>query len=361
MSAAAGEIVAPESESEVRAIVAEAAANGTRLAVSGGVEPVAEDRLTLSLAALDEVVEHAAGDQTFTCAAGCRLATLDAAAATRRQRIGLEPSVRHLTTVGGTVAGAREGFIAARFGPVRDQVLGLRVVTPAGELATFGGRVVKNVTGYDGVRLFTGSRGRLGIITQTTLRLRPVPVATLTLVVERGSAAEAVDAALRLRTAPTSHSGLVAAGGTAVADGHGPWLAAVRYEGSDGALDDAARGARSTLGEVHVLDEDDALEQWRGLTDLGAAGSWVTRIRSRPSRLALDVEHLEATAKAPTGCVLDVGTGGLTFVLPEPCDAVAAAVAELSPAAGAANDVITRRLTERLDPAGILSAGVAPA
>ena len=361
MSLARGQVVVPASEAEVCAIVADAAASGLGLAVSGGAEPVAGDRLTLSLAAMDEVVEHAAGDQTFTCAAGCRLATLDAAAATRRQRIGLEPSLRDLTTVGGAVAGAREGFIAARFGPVRDQVLGLRVVTPTGEVATFGGRVVKNVTGYDGVRLLTGSRGRLGIVTQATLRLRPVPVATLTLVVERDSAAAAVDAALRLRDTPTSLSALAAAGGTAVADGHGPWLTAVRYEGSDGALDDATRRARTALGEVHVLDEDDALEHWRGLTDFGSTGAWLARFRSRPSRMALDVGRLEAAAEAPSGCVLDIGAGRLAFALPESTAAVAGVAAELSPAAAAGNAAITRRLTGRLDPAGILSPGAEPA
>lgn len=356
MSDRRGELVIPRDEESVAALLAECAARGHGVVVSAGKEPRGDDRVTLSPAALDAVDEHAAGDQTLTCGAGLTVAALDGIVAPAAQRLGLEPPQRRRATVGGVVAAAREGFIGVRFGRVRDQVLGLRVVTARGEVAVFGGRVVKNVTGYDAVRLLTGSRGVLGVITQATLRLRPLPPGVVTVVVERDSPAAAVDAALVLRAAPTSLSALAVAGGTAVASGRGPWLAAARYEGSPGALEDAVSRARRALGDAHTQEETESADRWRELTDFAPTRPVRFAMHARPSRLAHAAGRLEDAAEAAFGCVADVGCGRLEVTLDEPDDAVERLVARMTPPPSPIALEIERRLAERVDPAGILGA-----
>lgn len=136
----------------------------------------------LDMAPLTGVVEHVPGDLTITARAGTTLDALHRAADAHGQWLPLDPFGSDAGTIGATIATASMGPLATGFGGPRDQVLGVEFVTGDGAIVRGGGRVVKNVAGFDLVRLVTGAWGTIGAITEVTLRLRARPEEDVTLV-----------------------------------------------------------------------------------------------------------------------------------------------------------------------------------
>ena len=181
-------VVAPASVDDVRSAVRDAMRDETPLHILGaGSWPAAgapiEASRTLSLAALRGVIAYVPGDLTITAWAGTSLAELAHETAAHGQWLGLDPAGDRQGTIGATIATASCGPLAHAFGTPRDLVLGLDAVTGYGDSVRPGGRVVKNVAGFDLVRLYTGSWGTLGPITSVTLRLRALPVHDVTLAI----------------------------------------------------------------------------------------------------------------------------------------------------------------------------------
>jgi glycolate oxidase FAD binding subunit len=137
--------------------------------------------LILSTHRLNRVVEHAWGDMTATVEAGCTFQRLQQTLAEHGQRLALDPLWPDQATIGGILATNDSGPLRIRFGSLRDLVIGITLALPDGTLAKSGGKVVKNVAGYDLPKLATGSLGTLGIITQAIFRLHPVPRESRTL------------------------------------------------------------------------------------------------------------------------------------------------------------------------------------
>ena len=137
--------------------------------------------LVVSTRYLNRLLEHEAGDLTVTVEAGIRLSALNERLAEHGQMLALDPPGD--PTVGAAIAGDLFGPRAYRYGRVRDLVLGVTVVLADGTIANAGGKVVKNVAGYDLAKLFCGSHGRLGLIARASLRLHPRPEASRTLAV----------------------------------------------------------------------------------------------------------------------------------------------------------------------------------
>jgi glycolate oxidase FAD binding subunit len=131
--------------------------------------------LVLSLEKLDALVEHDDANLTATVQAGMRLASFQQVLARQHQFLALDPPRPAEATIGGVVAANTNGPRRMHYGGVRDQVIGMRSVLATGEQVKFGGKVVKNVAGYDMCKLFTGSLGTLGVITEVTFRMAPVP------------------------------------------------------------------------------------------------------------------------------------------------------------------------------------------
>lgn len=140
-------------------------------------------QLIVTTQRLNQIVDHARGDLTVTAQAGLTLQALQAELAQYNQFLPLDPAYGATATLGGIVATADAGSWRQRYGGVRDLVLGLSFVRADGAIAKAGGRVVKNVAGYDLMKLFAGSYGTLGILTEITFRLYPLPEAAQTLVV----------------------------------------------------------------------------------------------------------------------------------------------------------------------------------
>ncbi len=151
--------------------------NGSKLTWGGLGKDI---QLVISTQKCDRIIEHAVGDLTVTAEAGMKLADLQAQLRSHNQFLPIDPSHGD-ATLGGIVATADTGSWRQRYGGVRDLLLGLSFVRADGEIAKAGGRVVKNVAGYDLMKLFTGAYGTLGIITQLTFRTFPLIATSQTL------------------------------------------------------------------------------------------------------------------------------------------------------------------------------------
>lgn len=145
---------------------------GTKL---GWGNPPAACDLVLSTARLNRVLEYAWADMTVIVEAGCRVADLQKTLAEHGQRLALDPLWPERATIGGILSTNDSGTLRARYGSLRDLIIGTTVALPDGTLAKSGGKVVKNVAGYDLAKLFTGAMGTLGVIVQAIFRLHPLP------------------------------------------------------------------------------------------------------------------------------------------------------------------------------------------
>ncbi|MGA8233208.1 MAG: FAD-binding oxidoreductase [Candidatus Acidiferrales bacterium] len=129
----------------------------------------------LSTRRLIRILEHAWGDLTLSVEAGCTVAQVQAALAKHRQRLAIDPLWPERATIGGILAANDSGILRTRFGSLRDLIIGITIALPSGVLARSGGKVVKNVAGYDLPKLNTGALGTLGVITQAVFRLHGLP------------------------------------------------------------------------------------------------------------------------------------------------------------------------------------------
>ena len=131
--------------------------------------------VTLSTKKLNRVLEHAWADLTVTVEAGCTIAELQRTLAQHGQRLAIDPFLSEQATVGGVLSANDTGALRLRYGGLRDLVIGTTIALADGTLAMSGGKVVKNVAGYDLSKLLTGAMGTLGVITQANFRLHPLP------------------------------------------------------------------------------------------------------------------------------------------------------------------------------------------
>jgi glycolate oxidase FAD binding subunit len=198
-----GAVAFPESIAELRDAVGAATAADLAVLPAGhgrhldtGMPPAALD-CAISTARLARIIEHAATDMTITVEAGARVVDVQNTLLAARQWLPLDPPVPSSTTIGGLIAANLSGPLRYSQGGVRDLVLGLRAVRADGRLISSGGRVVKNVAGYDLHKAFAGSHGTLGVIAEATFKVRPRPELLRTLALacpSLGAAQPLVDA-----------------------------------------------------------------------------------------------------------------------------------------------------------------------
>ncbi|MBW4653301.1 MAG: FAD-binding oxidoreductase [Kaiparowitsia implicata GSE-PSE-MK54-09C] len=184
---------------------------GSKLSWGGLAQDV---QVVLSTQRLNRVLDHAVGDMTVTAEAGMPLAVLQQTLARQGQWLPLNPFYGDRTSLGGMVATGDAGSLRQRYGTVRDLLIGLSLVRADGQVAKAGGRVVKNVAGYDLMKLLTGSWGTLGLLTQLTFRTYPLPETSRTVVVTGSAEAIALlgQALLASSLTPTDAEWVVAPG-----------------------------------------------------------------------------------------------------------------------------------------------------
>jgi glycolate oxidase FAD binding subunit len=192
-------VASPASVAEASAVMRAAAAEGMAVVPRGTGSrldwgsPPARCDLVVDTGRMNQVLEHTAGDQVVQVQAGVRLDQLARVLAQAGQRLALDPP-SGAGTVGGVLATGAAGPLRLRYGTGRDLLIGITVVRADGTVARSGGKVVKNVAGYDLGKLFAGSYGTLGLIAEATFRLHPAPGAACYVTLDCADA-EAADAA----------------------------------------------------------------------------------------------------------------------------------------------------------------------
>lgn len=306
--------VTPRSVAEVAEVMRGAAAAGALVRVAGAgtkpewTPPAAPD-LVVRLAGLNRILDHAAGDMVVQVRAGVRLRDLATVVAGAGQRLAVDmPSyddgtVLDTGTVGGALAVGTSGPLRLRYGRPRDLVLGVTIVRADGVVASSGGRVVKNVAGYDLGKLVTGSFGTLGIIVAATLRLHPIPAAV------RYVSAEAPDPATAYGRAQAILDSQLAPDAVEVdRPVAGPLAVVARFEGTpDGVATRAAEAAAMVDGSV-----TGAPPAWFGRWPGDPSGTLV-EATFPPSRL---VAALDAAGAAGVPARGSAGVAQLRFALP---------------------------------------------
>lgn len=189
----------PETQSDVVEALRAAASDQRTVVPHGGrsklgwAAPATSADIALDLCGLSRIIDHAAGDLIVVAEAGVRLSDLQARVASAGQVLALDPAESN-ATLGGLVSANASGPRRLRYGTARDLLIGITVALPDGTLASAGGRVVKNVAGYDIGKLFIGAHGSLGAVVSTTWRLHPKPPtgAVVDIAVERCAEASAI-------------------------------------------------------------------------------------------------------------------------------------------------------------------------
>jgi len=247
---------------------------GTKLGWPPAAPPETRE---LSTARLTQIVEHNAGDLTAVLEAGVPLAEAQALFAKAGQRLALDPPDGG-ATIGGVVASGDTGPLRGRYGGPRDLVVGMRVALSDGTLAKSGGKVIKNVAGYDLAKLFGGSFGTLGAIVEVSVRLHPIAPDTATVVGEARDPDELARGAAAIGQSPLEHHGI----DVAWRGGKGRVLA--RFAGaSPRPQAEAAEKLISAEGlATEIADADEPLwEEQRA----AQRGPLVVKVSSLPTRL----------------------------------------------------------------------------
>lgn len=273
--------------------IAHARATQTPLRIRGGGSWLRAGRPCdgelLNVGALTGVIDYEPGDLTLTAYAGTTLQELDRITGAERQWLALDPHAAPDATLGATIATASDGPLANTFGRVRDLVLGLECITGAGERVRAGGRVVKNVAGFDLVRLHTGAWGTLGVITEVTMRLRARPEQDRVFVICTDDRSSLEHRLAPLADLPIAPLALELVNATlAAALGLEPRLALLVRLGGNAERVHAQRAALDALGDVVEVGH----ETLRALTAAEPADHLVARVTHERSRLTDTWRHV---------------------------------------------------------------------
>ncbi|MDX6692317.1 MAG: glycolate oxidase binding subunit [Solirubrobacteraceae bacterium] len=377
--------VRPTSAAEAAKALATAAAAEQTVRIAGGGtrrgwgHVIALADVELSTAGLDEIVEHNEGDLTAVLGAGVPLARAQAAFAKAGQMLAVDPPLGagEAATVGGTVATADSGPYRHRYHALRDLVIGVAVALPDGSVARAGGKVIKNVAGYDLAKLMTGAFGTLGVICEISVRLHPQPAATATVRAPGEDPALLARAAAALAHRPLEPLALdldYTRGSGAVLARFGGRTAAEQAAGAAGVLREAG------LETADVLEDDDALWERQRMGQRAASGGAVVRVAATPRRLATVLGAGEAVG-ARVIARAAIGTAWVTLPADEPAK-LALAIDELrariAPSPATVLDApelvrqsldpwgtlppatveLMRRVKERFDPLGTCNPGL---
>jgi glycolate oxidase FAD binding subunit len=339
----------------------------------GGTKPWGpqSDGTVLETGGLNRILEHNVGDFTAVLEAGVTVADAQAAFAAEGQMLALDPPLGagDAATIGGLVATADSGPLRHRYGGVRDLVVGTTVVLSDGTVAKSGGKVIKNVAGYDLAKLYAGSFGTLGLIATISVRLHPAPTTTATARATGQDPGELATAAARLAGLPLEADAL----DVAWAQGRGAVL--VRFGGAAAPRQAEAAAARlrdAGLADADVVGDDDEL--WAAQrARQRAPGGVVVKVAGVMSELgdvlrAADAEGATVVSRAVLGLSwvalegedLGARAGRLRAALGGVATTVldgAGQVSEPWPAPAPGALAVMERIKARFDPAGVFRPG----
>jgi glycolate oxidase FAD binding subunit len=305
----------PETPEQVAAVLrhcGEAAAavvpwgGGTAMRI--GNPPTKLD-VIVGLRRLNRLVEHDPANLTVAAQSGMTFAALQQEISAAKQFLAFDPPFPDAATIGGTIAANINGVRRAFYGGVRDLVIGMKVVLPSGEQIKAGGKVVKNVAGYDMCKLFVGSLGSLGIITEVTVRVSPIPEGAATLV-GAGTLPQVLRLGSELRCSPLLPAAIVVMNSEADYAPE-PWNLAVWCEGFVESVERHLRDAQSkatSLGlKPQVLRNKPHRQFWSEVSDVPLDNQRTTFRVIVPAAALAPVLKIVETSPAGEGYARVVG------------------------------------------------------
>ncbi|MFS8530916.1 MAG: FAD-binding oxidoreductase [Sphaerobacter thermophilus] len=321
--------LAPTTVEEVSACLA--AANDAGLGVipwGGGSHmglgnlPASYD-VALDLRALDGVAHHEPDDLTISVRAGCTIAELDRHLAEHGQVLPVDVARPESATIGGVVAAGLAGPRRFGYGSLRDLLIGITVVLPDGRIAKGGGMVVKNVSGFDMMRLYYGSLGSLAVITQVNMKVIPRPRAQRSVVARFPTLTAAVEAAEAVRTSQLVPTAIVVLDEGATRRAELPdarWSLCLRCEAPPVAVvrqaERIAAAVRNGAEAAEIVENDETTGLWQrialALDAAPAADTIGVRVGAAPSQLSVVAEAAAnelAALDLATELTLDLGSG----------------------------------------------------
>jgi len=361
----------PASVEELETIVSAAAASGARLELRGGGSKAGigapREAEIVDMTGFAGILDYDPAELVLTAGAGAPLVEIEAALAEQGQMLAFEPfdhgpmfgQAAGAATLGGVIAAGVSGSRRLSRGAARDHALGFKAVSGRGEAFVGGGKVVKNVTGYDLSKVMAGSWGRLAALTEVTLKVLPRPEVTRSLAIQGLEPAAAIEVMSR---ALGSQAEVAAAA-------HTPGLTVIRLEGFGPSVEARARLVRAMGGRL--MAEDRAARFWSRLRQPLADAEVLWRISVPPSRAAEVVAALDGEWamdwaggliwNAPVDATAEMirrhaeEVGGHAMLVRAP-DALRAAVPALHPAApGVA--ALEERVRRAFDPMGVFETG----
>jgi glycolate oxidase FAD binding subunit len=295
-------VVEPATIEEISEVMKLASRDGIAVSPHGGGtkmglgNPPRQVDLILSTARMDGIIEHVPGDQIVRTQAGLKLQDLQGNLAESDQMLGIDPPEEG-ATVGGIVAANASGPRRLRYGTIRDLIIGIKVVLADGTVAKAGGKVVKNVAGYDLSKLFTGSLGTLGVIAEANFRLHPIRESARTVFVEVDDHRQIPEVALAFTHSSFSQFVLDA---LEMRWENDKGVIAALFEGIDPAVEAQSSAATELLrshGGANVLGKDDGEEFWDGFARRPwAAGDVALKISAPPSDLSAVLDSVLGAA-----------------------------------------------------------------
>jgi glycolate oxidase FAD binding subunit len=329
--------------------------------------------IALSLSRLNSIVEHEPADLTVTCPAGISVPELQRRLGEHGQRIAFDVSPGQQPSVGGLLAANANGPSRAAYGAIRDFTIGMRVVTADGRITRAGGKVVKNVAGYDLCKLYIGSLGTLGIIVEATFKVMPVARCERSLTLRFDAPSDACSLAREAHRRGLAISQVYVFASPINEDG---WFLELGLAGSEGAVE----RSESEVIELAAGFEAESGAKFAGtLRDGQDEGQLLCRFSGMPSRLAAlieDITRLESptiVAEPATG-VLRASWAEMDAALPlldrarrvATKHSATCLIERCPPAVKQRIDVfgdpppafeLMRRVKQQFDPKGILSPG----
>lgn len=302
--------IAPANPQEIAAALKDASGAGLTVIPRGGGtksawgNPPTRTDAILSTECLNRVVEHAWSDLTVTVEAGCTVAVLQQTLAIHGQRLAIDVLWPERATIGGILSTNDSGALRLRYGGLRDLIIGVTLALPDGTLARSGGKVVKNVAGYDLPKLVTGAMGTLGVITQAIFRLHPLPQNALTLTMRSPDLATLQWLILAIQDSKLAHSALQLR-----SEPDAEPECNLLLEGTSGGID-AQRATLLKLAQNVALEES-SNAVWGARQQLWNRSGAVAKFSVLPGAIATTVAAIQRTS--PDSAVVAQATG-LGFV-----------------------------------------------
>lgn len=283
------QVVYPESEEEVAAILAYANENGlTVIPVGGGTKQgfggeTEKGDISLSLARMTGIIEHTTGNMTMTVRPGTTMQEITEHLDAHGQMLPIDAPWPEQATIGGVISANDSGPRRMGYGSARDFVIGLRVVYPDGKIIRTGGKVVKNVAGYDMNKLFIGAMGTLGVISEVTVKLRPLPqyesLVFITFSDEAGDETEVIRSFVRKlldsMMEPVSLE-LLSPRLTETLTGDGGYALAIAFEDREEAVHDQeewVKAHRPENTDINIFRQQEAKDWWRKFSRISPKGT----------------------------------------------------------------------------------------